>query len=72
MNIVELSEQLTRLEMLYSEQDHTIQALDDIVTRQAREISNLNSVLQLLKQQYQELKSVLPDQSDGSEKPPHY
>jgi len=58
--------------MLYSEQEHTIQALSDIVAEQSREISSLGSDLKTLSQQYQELKSELPGQFGEIEKPPHY
>ena len=72
MTNINITEKLTRLEMLFSEQEHTIQSLNDIVARQTREISNLKSDLQTLKRQYQELKLELPDQFNDSEKPPHY
>ena len=72
MTNISITEKLTRLEMLFSEQEHTIQSLNDIVARQTREISNLRSDLQTLKQQYQELKLELPEQFNDSEKPPHY
>ncbi len=57
---------------MYSEQEYTIQSLNEIVARQSIEISNLKSELQALKLQYQELKSELPEQSNAIEKPPHY
>jgi uncharacterized coiled-coil protein SlyX len=72
MTNINITEKLTRLEMLFSEQEHTIQSLNDIVARQTREISNLRFDLNTLKQQYQELKLELPDQFNDSEKPPHY
>ncbi len=72
MTNVNITEQITRLEMLFSEQEHTIQALSDIVARQSRQISNLGSDLKTLHQQYQELKSELPGQFGEAEKPPHY
>ncbi len=67
-----ITEQITRLEMMLAEQEYTIQALNAVVVRQSSEISNLNSELQALKLQYQELKSELPGQSNDNEKPPHY
>ena len=72
MTNIETTERLTRLEMLFSEQEHTIQSLNDIVIQQTRLISKLGSDLQLLKQQYQELKSALPGEFSEIEKPPHY
>ena len=72
MTDIETTERLTRLEMLFSEQEHTIQSLNDIVVQQTRQISKLSSDLQALKQQYQELKSSLPGEFSEIEKPPHY
>ena len=66
------TEQLTRLEMLFSEQEHTLQSLNDIVVQQTRQISILSSDLELIKQQYRDLKSDLPGGFDDIEKPPHY
>ena len=43
----DISTHITRLEMLYSEQEYTIQALNQITTRQDQEISQLKSDLQL-------------------------
>lgn len=63
---------ITRLEMLYSEQEYTIQALNQITTNQDREIVQLKSELHLLKRQLLDLKTNLPQQISGDEKPPHY
>ena len=68
----DISTHITRLEMLYSEQEYTIQALNQIATRQDHEISRLRSDLELLKQQYRDLKTDLPQPPSGDEKPPHY
>jgi len=68
----DISTHITRLEMLYSEQEYTIQALNQIATRQDQEISRLRSELELLKQQYRDLKTDLPQPPSGDEKPPHY
>ncbi|MCH7881667.1 MAG: SlyX family protein [Proteobacteria bacterium] len=67
-----IEEQITRLEMLWAEQEHTLQALNEVVSRQDRELSRIKNELKLLTQQYQTLKSHLPDQLDPVEKPPHY
>ncbi len=69
---IDIGTQITRLEMLYSEQEYTIQALNQITTRQDHEITQLRSDLQLLKQQYTDLKTDLPQPLGGDEKPPHY
>jgi len=67
-----ITQKITRLEMHYAEQEHTLQALNDVVTRQDSELTLIKNELKLLAQQYQTLKSELPDQSDAIEKPPHY
>ena len=68
----DISTHITRLEMLYSEQEYTIQALNQIATRQDHEITRLRSDLDLLKQQYRDLKTDLPPPPGGEEEPPHY
>jgi uncharacterized coiled-coil protein SlyX len=61
-------EQIAKLEMLFSEQEHTLQTLNDIITRQDRDLAKLMLDFESLKLQYIDLKSQLPDQ----EPPPHY
>jgi len=58
--------------MLYTEQEHTIQALNQITIRHDHEISQLRSELQLLDRHYRALRENLPQQVTGDEKPPHY
>lgn len=68
-----LKAQLDRLEILYTEQDYTIQALNNMVAQQEREISRLGGHIERLEVQLQSLKSDLPrDVDPGFEKPPHY
>lgn len=70
----EIEEKLTAIETLYSEQEYTVHTLNEIVTRQDREISRLGDELKWLKRQLMALKEQLPD-SEGNaddEKPPHY
>ena len=67
----DIGARLNRLEMLFSEQDYTIQALNQITSRQDQEMRQLRSDLQLLKRQYVELKTNLPPQA-VDDKPPHY
>ena len=64
--------QFTRLETLYTEQEYTIQALNQITIRHDQEISQLRSELELLNRQYRDLKENLAPQVAGDEKPPHY
>ena len=69
----ELKAQLDRLEILYTEQDYTIQALNNMVAQQQQEISRLSSHIERLEAQLQSLKSDLPGDVDPAfEKPPHY
>ena len=68
-----LQARLEKLEVLYSEQDHTIQTLNDLVTQQNQEISRLQSQLELIGEQLQSLKTEAPGEIDsGFEVPPHY
>jgi len=64
--------QITRLETLYTEQEYTIQALNQITVRHDHEISQLRSELELLNRQYRDLKQNPPTELTGDEKPPHY
>jgi uncharacterized coiled-coil protein SlyX len=70
----EISRKITIIETLYTEQEYTITALNEIVTRQDSEITNLRNDLQWLKQQLQSLKEQVPDggSSEAHELPPHY
>ncbi len=64
---------LQRLESLHSEQDYTIQSLNDMVARQDQDILRLQRDLQDLRNQLQNLKSNIDsDISPEHEKPPHY
>ncbi|MCP4485867.1 MAG: SlyX family protein [Gammaproteobacteria bacterium] len=71
---MEISDRLTEIETLYSEQEYTIHTLNDIVTRQDKEISRLSDDLQWLKKQLLELREQMPDAGSAStnEVPPHY
>lgn len=70
----EISQKLTIIETLYTEQEYTITKLNEIVTRQDSEITNLRNDLQWLRQQLQSLKEQVPDggSSETHELPPHY
>jgi uncharacterized coiled-coil protein SlyX len=68
-----LQSRLDRLEVLYSEQDYTIQELNDTISQQDRELTRLNINLEQLRLQMQSLRSELsPDINSGFEQPPHY
>ena len=64
---------LDSLELLYSEQDHMVQTLNDIVAQQGQEISRLNLQLEQIRAQLESLKSESAGEtSSGFEIPPHY
>ena len=68
-----LQSRLDRLEILYSEQDYTIQALNSTITDQDREISRLTLNIEQFRLQLQALRSELSSDIDpGFEPPPHY
>ena len=68
-----LQSRLERLEVLYSEQDYTIQSLNDMIAQQDREIARLNLNIEQLKLRLQTLTSELSDDIDPAfEQPPHY
>ena len=68
---------LDRLESLYSEQDHTMQMLNDMVAQQSQEISRLQAQLEQIRIQLQSLKTESASEVDSAsdsefEIPPHY
>ena len=64
---------LDQLEMLYSELDHTIQALNNTISQQDREITRLNLNLEQLRLQIKSLQSEHSADIDSAfEPPPHY
>ncbi len=69
-----LQSRLDRLEILYSEQDYTIQALNSTISDQERDITRLTLNLEQLRLQLQALlRSELSSDIDPAfEQPPHY
>ncbi len=68
-----LQAKLDQLEMLYSEQDHTIQALNDMIAQQDQEISQLHLNIEQIKVQLRALRTELSTNiSIEVEQPPHY
>ena len=64
---------LERLEHLYSEQDYTIQALNDTVSQQDRDLRSLALSLEQLQGQLNSLRSEVSGGVDPAfEPPPHY
>lgn len=73
MNQKDNNNRLEQLEILYSEQENTIDALNQVVTSQTLELEELRTQLRFFKQQLEELKDQLPTSGAvGNEKPPHY
>jgi len=68
-----LQSRLDQLEVLYSEQDYTVQTLNELVAQQDREIARLTVSLEQLQQQLQTLRNELSGDIDsGDQTPPHY
>ena len=64
---------LDSLELLYSEQDHMLQTLNDMVAQQGQDIARLNLQLEQIRAQLQSVKSESATEiSSGFEIPPHY
>ena len=72
MNSQQSSARINRLEIMFSEQEYTIEALNTVVTRQALELDQLSTQVELLKLQIKDLKTEMPDNEILDERPPHY
>lgn len=66
------AERINKLEILFAEQEYTIETLNTIVTRQSNEIARLWELSERFKQQLQDFKQQLPEGNISDEKPPHY
>ena len=68
-----LEASLERLEMLYTEQDHTLGELNRVVAQQDRELSRLRRSVEHLEARLATLRAEYPNEIDPQlEKPPHY
>ncbi|MCG6889833.1 MAG: SlyX family protein [Gammaproteobacteria bacterium] len=67
-----LQSRLDRLEMLYSELDHTIQVLNNTISLQDREITRLNLNLEQFRLQIKSLQEHSTEIESTFEQPPHY
>lgn len=68
-----MQSRLEQLEVLYSEQDYTIQTLNGLVAQQDQEISLLRIHLEQLQAQLHSLRTELSGETEsGFEPPPHY
>ncbi len=72
MNDADHNARINRLEIMLSEQEYTIESLNSVITRQTRDILELNQQLELLRLQLTELKKQQPQPTVIDEKPPHY
>ena len=72
MNTDDLHARIDKLEVLFSEQEYTVESLNAIVTRQAQDIDKLHIKINLLKHQIREFKKDIPESAVLDEKPPHY
>ena len=69
----DIKSRLERLEVLYSEQEYTIQSLNDMIAQQDRDIAQLNLDIEQLRTRLQAVASGLSSDIDPAfEKPPHY
>ncbi len=68
-----LEAKIAKLEIMFSEQEYTIQSLNDMIAQQDQEISQLNINLDQVRVQLRALKSELSIEIDPEiDKPPHY
>ncbi len=67
-----LESRITELETKMSFQEDLLQELNTHVISQQEQIDKLNALCNLLREQYKEIVSSLPDVSSGDEIPPHY
>lgn len=71
-----MSEQLIarmdELETRLAFQDDTIQALNDVVSRQQLELERLQRALELLARRQADLAASMPGDAEDDQPPPHY
>lgn len=68
-----LQARLDRLEIIYAEQEYTIQSLNDTVARQNLDIARLKTDVEQLGQQLQALRTDSSSETGSEfEIPPHY
>lgn len=65
-------QQIAELESRVAFQDNTIEELNDVVTRQQRQIDQLEKNLHILKDQIKNLASSNIASEDEETPPPHY
>lgn len=70
MNAQDFQEQLIELQTQLAFQEDTLQALNDVITRQQADIEALQRRCEKLEQQYEQALNSLEQVSN--ERPPHY
>ena len=70
---INTSERLDHLEILFAEQEHTLQTLNDVIARQDNELRRYAERLSQIESSLKLLKESLPNHGQpDTEKPPHY
>jgi len=67
-----MSDKIAELESQIAFQDNTIQELNDIVTRQQKQIDDLSAAVKLLLNQVKQLNEVMAAPEGDEPPPPHY
>ena len=67
-----MEDRIIELETKLSYQEDLLQELNSHVITQQSQIDKLNQLCGILKEQFNEVMSSLPDSSSGNEVPPHY
>ena len=65
-------ERLVNIETKIAYQEDTIQALNDVVCNQQKQIDQLEATCKLLFDRLKNMSSTKVDESPADEKPPHY
>ncbi|WP_185266909.1 SlyX family protein [Halopseudomonas xiamenensis] len=68
----ELVNRMDELETRLAFQDDTIQALNDVVSRQELELERLQRALELLARRQADLAASMPGEAEDDQPPPHY
>ena len=65
-------DRIIEIETKLAHQEHTVQALNDVVTEQSTRIGQLEDLCKALVDRLQSLASNLPATTETDERPPHY
>ena len=67
-----MEDRLIDIESRLAFQEHTLQALNDVIARQQQEIDHLTRQLQHAQEQLRNLATTLPTGPQDEPPPPHY